>query len=363
MIQQRRYDIDWLRVIAIFLLLIYHIAIVFQPWATLIGFMRSDDLLEQLWIPMTFLNVWRIPLLFFVSGMGVYFAMQRRSIKELLVDRAKRILFPYLFGIVAIVPLHIFIFQKFYHLPLRYTAHPAHLWFLGNIIIYISILFPLFRWLVLNPTNKFNKTLNQLFSHPLGVISITAFFVAEGLIVDPEVFAMYAQTLHGYVIGFLAFFFGFVLVYAGQTFWQTVTKWKFLYFFIAMAFFVIRLSVFQNSSPNYLMAIESNLWIFTLFGFSYTYLNRPSKTLTYLSEAVYPVYIIHMVVLYAVSAMVLPLTLDAFPKFAIIVIVTGLSSWVIYEFVIKQVSFLRAPFGMRVKKGSLFFDKSARSIA
>ena len=30
--EERRYDIDWLRVIAIGLLLIYHIAIAFQPW-------------------------------------------------------------------------------------------------------------------------------------------------------------------------------------------------------------------------------------------------------------------------------------------------------------------------------------------
>ncbi|MEM9051187.1 MAG: acyltransferase family protein [Bacteroidota bacterium] len=347
MAQQRRYDIDWLRVIAIFLLLIYHIAIVFQPWATFIGFMRSDDMLEQLWVPMTFLNVWRIPLLFFVSGMGVYFAMQRRNVKELLLDRAKRILFPYLFGIVAIVPLHIFIFQKFYNLSLNYTAHPAHLWFLGNIAIYISILFPLFRWLVLNPENKFKNFLNRLFRNPLGVLSITVFFVIEGLVVNPDVFAMYAQSLHGYAIGLLAFFFGFILVYAGETFWPTVSKWKYLYLALATALFVVRLTVFGNASPNYLMAVESNLWIFSLFGFASTYLNRPSKSLAYLSDAVYPVYIIHMAVLYAVSALVLPLALDPFSKFLMIVIVTGLSCWVIYEFVIKQVSFLRAPFGMR----------------
>lgn len=350
MVQQRRYDIDWLRVIAIFLLLIYHIAIVFQPWATFIGFVRSDQMLEQLWVPMTFLNVWRIPLLFFVSGMGVYFAMQRRNIKQLLFDRAKRILLPYLFGIVAIVPLHIFIFQKFYSQPLAYVPHPAHLWFLGNMVIYISILFPLFRWLVLNPDNGFKNFLSRLFSSPLGVLSIIVFFFIEGVIVDPQVFSMYAQSLHGYAIGFLAFFFGFILVYAGDTFWPTVTKWKFVFVVMAAVLFAIRLTVFGNASPNYLLAIESNLWIFSLFGFACTYLNRPSNTLSYLSDAVYPVYIIHMAVLYGVSSLVLPLAIDPFLKFVLIVMITGLSCWVIYEYVIKQVPFLRAPFGMRPKR-------------
>ena len=64
MIVVRRHEIDWLRVIAIGLLLIYHIAIIFQPWAMLIGFIKSDEPVEALWIPMTMLNVWRIPLLF-----------------------------------------------------------------------------------------------------------------------------------------------------------------------------------------------------------------------------------------------------------------------------------------------------------
>ena len=37
-VSERRYDIDWLRVIAIGLLLVYHIGIGFQPWGVFIGF-------------------------------------------------------------------------------------------------------------------------------------------------------------------------------------------------------------------------------------------------------------------------------------------------------------------------------------
>ena len=103
---ERRHDIDWLRVIAIGLLLVYHIAIIFQPWAMFIGFIRSQELITDLWKPMTLLNVWRIPLLFYVSGMGVYFALRKRNWKQLIRERSVRILLPFLFGIVAITPLH-----------------------------------------------------------------------------------------------------------------------------------------------------------------------------------------------------------------------------------------------------------------
>jgi glucan biosynthesis protein C len=109
---QRRYDIDWIRVIAIGLLLIYHIAICFQPWATFIMFMKSNETMESIWIPMSMLNIWRIPLLFFVSGMGVCFAIKRRNWLALIKERTQRILVPFLFGMVAIVPLHIFFMAR-----------------------------------------------------------------------------------------------------------------------------------------------------------------------------------------------------------------------------------------------------------
>src|SRR5687767_7815238 len=98
--ESRRYDIDWLRVIAIGLLLLYHVAIGFQPWGIMIGFITSDKAWGSLWIPMTMLNVWRIPLLFFVSGMGVCFAFHNRNWKQLLRERAGRILLPFLFGML-----------------------------------------------------------------------------------------------------------------------------------------------------------------------------------------------------------------------------------------------------------------------
>ena len=94
----RRYDIDWLRVFALGLLIIYHISIVFQPWAYFIYFPQSEKSLESIWLVMGLINIWRIPLLFIISGMGVYLAMRSKNWKELLKDRTKRILLPLILG-------------------------------------------------------------------------------------------------------------------------------------------------------------------------------------------------------------------------------------------------------------------------
>jgi len=346
---ERRHDIDWLRVIAIGLLLIYHIAIIFQPWAMFIGFIRSDESLEALWTPMTMLNVWRIPLLFFVSGMGLYFAMRKRSWKQLLLERTKRILLPFTFGILAITPLHMFIFQNYYNMPLGYYPHQGHLWFLGNIFVYVLLLLPLLYYLKTHENGKIKSALSALMSHPGGPLLISLFFVIEVLLVKPQLFALYAQTWHGFFNGLLAFFFGFLLVYSGKTFWQTVLKWRWLYVGLAIILYGIRFVLFATEAPGYLMAIESNLWIFGVFGFGQKYLNKPSKTLSYLSQAAYPVYIIHMFVLYAAALFILPLEIPILLKFICIVAFTGLACYLIYEFIIKRIGLLRPLFGLKWK--------------
>ncbi len=347
MTTERRHDIDWLRVIAIGLLLIYHIAIIFQPWAMFIGFIKSNEPLESLWKPMSMLNVWRIPFLFYVSGMGLYFAMRKRNFRQLIAERAKRILLPLFFGIVAITPLHFIIFQKYYNLPISYFPHAGHLWFLGNIFVYVLLLSPLFFYLLKNEDGKFRKRLSAFMNNPLGPLAISVFFVAEAVLVKPQLFTMYAETVHGYILGLLAFFFGFLFVYSGKVFWQTVLKWKWLYVGLAVVLYTIRLLVFETNSPGYLMAIESNCWILAVFGFGYQYLNKPGGTLSYLSQAAYPVYIIHMFALYAGAMIILPLEMPLFMKFLVITAFTFVLCFLIYEFIIRRIGFMRPLFGLK----------------
>ncbi len=349
MTPERRFDIDWLRVIAIGLLLIYHIAIIFQPWAMFVGFIKSENSVAGLWTPMTMLNVWRIPLLFYVSGMGLCFAMKKRNWKQLLLERMKRILLPFVFGFFAIAPIHMYIFQKYYKLPLSYYPHSGHLWFLGNIFIYVLLLSPVFFYLKKNENGRFRKAVSLLMKHPIGPLSIAVFFVIETVMVKPQLFELYAQTWHGFFIGLLAFFFGFLFVYSGKEFWQTVSKWKWLYIGIAAVLYTIRFTGFEMISSHAITAIESNCWIFGVFGLGYHYLNKPSALLSYLSKAAYPVYIIHMFVLFAGALIILPLEIHPMLQFIAITLFTFVVCYLIYEFILRRINILRPLFGLKWK--------------
>ncbi|MEL7003002.1 MAG: acyltransferase family protein [Bacteroidota bacterium] len=348
-ITKRRHDIDWLRVIAIGLLLIYHIAIIFQPWGVLIGFVQSSEPMESLWIPMGMLNVWRIPLLFFVSGMGVCFAIKKRSWKQLIGERAKRILIPFLFGIACIVPLHILIWQSYYNQDLSYYPNPAHLWFLGNIFSYVLLLSPLFFYLVKREDSIIDRWLKEMYKHPLGLIPLMLVFILEVMLVRPEPYELYAMTWHGFFLGLIAFFFGFTFILYGNSFWPTVLKWRWLFLGMGLALYVTRFVYFEFEAPGYLTSIESNMWIFAVFGFGYKYLNRSNKALSYLSQAAYPIYIIHMAFLYLGGYFILPLSVGVFLKFILIVVFTFAGCFITYELIIRRVNFLRPLFGLKLK--------------
>lgn len=343
----RRYDIDWLRVIAIGLLIVYHIAICFQPWGVFIGFIQSNQPIEALWPSMSMLNVWRIPLLFYVSGMGVYFAIHRRDWKGLLTERLKRIVIPLVFGMLAIVPLHVLIWQHYYSQELTYQPDPAHLWFLGNIFIYVLLLSPLFFYLKKHQDGQVQKRFSRVLGHPAGLLLLMTPFALEVELITPEVFELYAMTLHGFWLGLIAFAVGFCCVYAGTPFWEMIAQWKWVILALASTLFAIRWSLYELKSPDVLMSIESNLWILAVFGLGYRYLRRPGRILTYLSQSAYPVYILHMIFIYLGSYLIFSLDIADWLAFVLLVAFTFAGCFFVYEMLIKRMKWLRPLFGIK----------------
>ena len=255
---------------------------------------------------MGLINIWRIPLLFIISGMGVCFAMRRRNWKELLKDRTKRILLPLIFGSFFIVPISGYLYQKFNNLDPMYFPNGGHLWFLGNIFIYVLILYPIFFSFKRNSDNVLFRCFNCVLKFPAALYLFTLPFIIEVVLVaPPQGFASYANTPHGFWLGLLAFFTGFIFISLGEIFWRAVERIKIIALSIAIPLYLVRLLVFQLEEPFFLTVIESWSWLFSIFGFGATYLNKPSSTLSYLSKAVYPVYILHMIFLNLSASLIL----------------------------------------------------------
>lgn len=348
--QTRRYDIDALRVIAIGLLLIYHTAICFQPWGAMIGFLVAPRGWPEIWPAMTMLNVWRIPLLFFVSGMGLQMAMRRRTLKQIWLDRCKRIGIPLLFGSLVVVPLQTMIILYHYHLPPAYMPGMAHLWFLGNILVYALVL----ALIVHRIPTVFHAVFHRLSSGISGAIAVLVLIMMslalEASILDPRPFELYAFTWHGWVIGFIAFVGGYLMIAAGEKLWYVLRKGKWLLLVMAFSLFLKRVYPSPLVVDGLWLSLESTLWIFGLFGLANTYLNKPVLFFAQWKEAAYPVYILHMLFLHVGSVILFPLQLPAPLGFGLLLFWVLFGSLMIYQYLVRRNKWMRWLFGLRSNK-------------
>ena len=99
---QRRYDIDWLRVLAVLLLFPFHTARIFDTFGT--WYVKNDTLSEALTYFIFYVHPWHMPLLFLLAGASTWFALSYRSAGQYTKERFIRLLIPFIFGLLVIVP-------------------------------------------------------------------------------------------------------------------------------------------------------------------------------------------------------------------------------------------------------------------
>lgn len=119
----RHYGMDWLRIGAFALLILYHIGMYFVPWG---WHVKTPQPMDWVQIPMMATNSWRLPLLFLVSGYAsaALFA-KLGGPGAFLRSRAARLLIPLAFGMIVVIPVQPWIELVTQH---GYAASFAHFW-------------------------------------------------------------------------------------------------------------------------------------------------------------------------------------------------------------------------------------------
>ncbi len=95
----RRFDLDWLRILAFGLLILYHVGMYYVSWDWHVKSPFASTALEPL---MMASSPWRLSLLFFISGVATAYLLRRQP-AGFVASRARRLLIPLLFGMLVIV--------------------------------------------------------------------------------------------------------------------------------------------------------------------------------------------------------------------------------------------------------------------
>ncbi|HEY5825639.1 MAG TPA: acyltransferase family protein, partial [Cyclobacteriaceae bacterium] len=101
----RRHDLDWLRLIAITILLFFHTGMWFNSWG---WHVKNSETSISFNYWMVWLHFWRMPLLLFISGAGTYMALGKRTPKQFVGERFTRLFIPLIFGMFIVVPPQIY---------------------------------------------------------------------------------------------------------------------------------------------------------------------------------------------------------------------------------------------------------------
>ena len=369
----RRYDIDALRVIVFGLLIFYHVGMFFVPWDYHI---KNAVIYEWMTVPMIFLNQWRLPLLFVISGMGTYFNILKRSGSGFAKERFVRLFIPLLIGMLFIVPPQVYFerldtgqfignYLEFWPSKSFIGSYPQgniswhHLWFLPYLLLFSLILIPAFLYLLKNPQTWIIRKIKTLTTHRLGLLVLAIPLIFWYVLLKPRFPSTHALVGDWFnIINYCTlFFYGFLLMTIKECLWENVTKNRRLYLTAGMVTFVLLLlsEIFaghlsgKGEISESLQALNAWAWILTLVGYAATYLNKPSKTLKYANEAVYPFYILHQTVIIALGYYLKNVEVFLFVKFSIMVIGTFGISWLIYELGIRRFAWIRPLFGMKKK--------------
>lgn len=343
----------------------------FSGWEWHITNKESSDVIKNMSL---FLHQWRMPLLFFISGAGTFFALGYRKPKEFVVERTKRLLIPLLAGIFLVVSPQVYIERiKNYSSYLDFYPHffdgiyPKgnfswhHLWFVAYLLVYSLVSLPLFLKLR-NPNsqkivNFFKRILTSWYGSFLLVLPI----VLSQFILRP----FFPNDTHALVddwacfVYYLFFFlYGYIISVSDD--WTSLEKYKkhnlcysilsFIFLFVGYAFF------FDN--PNYhiytrkaiQIAIQSlTAWfcVITIIGYGIKFLNKSNKFLPYANEGIYPFYILHQTAIVLIGYFVIQWKINLYVKYLIISNLSLVVCIFIYWFFIRPFGITRVLFGMK----------------
>ena len=361
----RRHDIDWIRVLAFDLLILFHIGMYFNTWDSEV---KNNITISWLAYPMQFSSLWRLPLIFVVSGMGTCFALSYRSGGQYIKERFIRLFIPLLVGILVIVPPQVYVervadgdffgsFWAFYpHFfePVYPKGNLSwhHLWFLAYLFFMSIVATPLFLKLRQND-NAFSLWLQRLITRsPWYLYLVTIPLLVVEFSMEP-IFPITRALIgdwYALVYYFLFFLSGFLLITLGQPFWVAIDKIKLKTLLTGIISYQIYWWLLTTSDGHVLIPVLKTMmcWsvILAIFGYGTRYLNKDSRILNYRNEAVYPFYIIHYTIILLMGFWLMDDPIPVFLKFAIMVVGTFGGSWVFFE-IVKRIRGLRLLFGLK----------------
>ncbi len=349
---------------------------IFVPWGFHIKNVQKSDVLLCF---NSFLNLWHMPLLFMLSGIGTWYALNFRKPGEYVKERVLRLFVPLIFGMFVIVPPQTYVerLQKnhFKGSYLDFLSHLFngfypdgnitwnHLWFMVYLFLFSVIGISFFRIMKLDKSVPGLERLSNWFGKgPRIFLGCLPFSIAQIALITgwPNGDQNLIGDLDNFSLHFLIFVFGFMAC-TGEGYFNAFSKNKLIALIIAVPCSAVLISgEFIEIKRNTLGLIVGLTylglrglctwcWLIVFLGYAREYLNIKNRFLVYAAEAALPFYILHQTVILLIGYNVVKFGWGVPAKFLLIVVSAFIGTIAIYDTLVKRISILRFLFGMRPK--------------
>jgi glucans biosynthesis protein C len=378
----RRYDLDWLRIIAFGLLILYHCGMFYVTWGWHVKSRLANDAIEPL---MMLTSPWRLTLLFLISGAATRFMADKTKAWNFIVSRMGRLWPPLLLAVFVIVPPQAYFeivealqeanglapghsawLDNFY---VKYVTASGnwcdadgclttptynHMWFVAYLILYTLALIPLLPLL-----RRIPKSVNVLIAGPFLILTPWLFMAALRVTLFPLFGEShdFREDWYLHTLYFSVFLFGFAIAKNEEFFERCVRlRWTALAIALVSWFaIIVYLSAHPESvdPPDWLRAVmrgvrELDAWcaIISAVGFAHRHLKNADGPMRHLlTQAIFPFYLIHQTIIvvagHYLDEIQIPLAIEA----PLLIAVTALGSWLFFDLG-RRVPFLRVWMGL-----------------
>ena len=382
---ERRYDIDWLRVVAMLAIFLYHCTRFFdtEGWE-----LKNPEQSELLFILMRGLIwPWVMELFFLLSGVGTWYALKSRRAGAFLWERVKRLLIPlYTVGLIVLLPVQYYftlhtnagytgsfwqVIPRYFadFRPPRLTAYPGtllpmpitgHLWFLRYLFLISLVMLPLLLYL---KSEQGKRLVARFAGWCEGRGGIFLFLIPLSLarLGFQGLFA--GQRSWADLLWYAIFFVTGYIMAADKRFTVDVRKYRWICLVLWIVGFgglgalVLALGYDPFSGGAYfslLYVLYQISWSIMSWGavvfvlnIGARHLNRSSKILAYGNEAVLPFYLFHQTVILCVGWFLIRWDMGILLKLLIVVVICFPLTMILYEGLVRHFNVMRFLFGMR----------------
>ena len=323
---RHRHDLDWLRVGAFSLLILYHIGMFYVSWDWHVKSPHAP--VSWMETPMALTNVWRLPLLFFISGVALAYAMDRYGARNLLGRRIVVLLVPLLFGMYVVCAPQAWFeltekhgwdgsVRDFYRGYVDWPwASPEgwpiitptwnHLWYVLYVLVY-SVVLILAGWAF---GDRLRGGLARVAALPGLLLIVPLVQIGLAALMNDSIGR--AQTLWGdwynLATSFLVMLLGFAVATVPD-FWARLRAGRLTALGAALLLSVLVVVARQSLPPTdvglsaqfVLRILQGWSVIWALLGWGQVLLDRDGPVLRYCSAAVFTWYVLHQTIIIAVG--------------------------------------------------------------